>query len=139
MKSGNEIMRSITSFLQNPVIYGILGFMLVAAPCLYFFFTGFPGTSVSETVTQTEIGINRTIVTETVRIGAFNPFLLIFVIGAAVAAWGCYRSMPIAWIGSLFLLAYSILAILSIGMLILPGVIFLLAGAVFKTIKTGKL
>ena len=133
-----KIMRRITSFLHNPVIYGMLGFILVAAPCLYFFFTGFPGTSVSETVTQTETGINRTIVTETVRVGAFNPFLLIFVIGAALAAWGCYRSIPMAWIGSLFLLAYSILAILSIGPLILPGVIFLLAGAVFKTIKKGN-
>ena len=124
--------------MQNPVIYGILGFMLVAAPCLYFFFAGFPGTSVMETWNQTESGINKTIVTETVWTGAFNPYLLIFVIGAAVAAWGCYRSMPMAWIGSLFLLAYSILAILSIGPLILPGVIFLLAGAVFKTIKKGK-
>ena len=133
-----KIMRRITLFLQNPMIYGMIGFILVAAPCLYFFFTGFPGTSVSETVTQTEIGLNRTIVTETVRIGAFNPFLLIFVIGAAVAAWGCYRNTTMAWIGSLFLLAYSILAILSIGPLILPGVIFLLAGAVFKTIKKGK-
>jgi len=133
-----KIMRRITLFLQNPMIYGMIGFILVAAPCLYFFFTGFPGTSVTETVTQTEIGLNRTIVTETVRVGAFNPFLLIFVIGAAVAAWGCYRSMPMAWIGSLFLLAYSILAILSIGPLILPGVIFLLAGAVFKTIKKEK-
>lgn len=135
MKSGNEIMRKKTSFLQNPVIYGILGFMLVAAPSLYFFFAGFPMTGVSETVTQTEIGINRTIVTETVRIGAFNPYLLIFVIGVAVAAWGCYRSTPMAWIGSLFVLTYSILAMFSIGMLILPGALLLLTGAVFKTIK----
>ena len=133
-----KIMRRITLFLQNPMIYGMIGFILVAAPCLYFFFTGFPGTSVTETVTQTETGINRTIVTETVRVGAFNPFLLIFVIGAAIAAWGCYRSTSMAWIGSLFLLAYSILAIFSIGMLILPGVLFLLAGTLFKSIKTGK-
>ncbi len=91
-----KIMRRITSFLQNPVIYGMIGFILVAAPCLYFFFTGFPMTGVSETVTRTETGINRTTVTETVRIGAFNPFLLIFIIGAAIAAWGCYRSMPMA-------------------------------------------
>ncbi len=129
-------MHRITSFLQNPVIYGILGFMLVSAPCLYFFFAGIPGTSVMETVTQTGTGINRTTVTETVRIGAFNPFLLIFVIGAAVAAWGCYRSTPIAWIGSLFVLTYTILAMFSIGMLILPGAISLLMGAVFKTIRS---
>jgi len=130
-----KLMRSITSFLQNPLIYGILGFMLVAAPSLYFFFSGFPGTSVKETWNQTENGINKTIVTETVWIGAFNPFLLIFVIGAAIAAWGCYRSTPMAWIGSLFVLTYSILAMFSIGIIILPGAIFLLIGAVFKTIK----
>jgi len=129
-------MRRITSFLQNPVIYGILGFMLVAAPSFYFFFAGFPGTSTSETWNQTESGINKTSVTETVWTGAFNPFLLIFAIGAAVAAWGCYRSTPTAWIGSLFLLAYSILALFSIGMLLLPGTIILLMGAVFKSRKT---
>ncbi|CAG0994013.1 hypothetical protein METP2_02793 [Methanosarcinales archaeon] len=99
---GMKIMRRITSFLQNPVIYGILGFILVASPSLYFFFAGFPGTSVSETWNQTESGINKTIVTKTVWIGAFNPILLIFVIGAAVAAWGCYRRTSMAWIGSFF-------------------------------------
>jgi len=130
-----KIMRKITSFLQNPVIYGILGFILVASPSLYFFFAGFPGTSVSQTWNQTESGMNKTIVTETVWIGAFNPYLLIFVIGAAVAAWGCYRSIPMALIGSLFVLAYSILAMFSIGMLLLPGAIILLTGAVFKTRK----
>ncbi len=40
-----------------------------------------------------------------------------------------------AWIGSLFVLAFSILAMFSIGMLILPSAILLLTGAVFKTIK----
>ncbi|KAB2941000.1 hypothetical protein [Candidatus Methanoperedens sp. BLZ2] len=99
---GMKIMRRITSFLQNPVIYGILGFILVASPSLYFFFAGFPGTSVSETWNQTESGINKTIVTKTVWIGAFNPILLIFVIGAAVAAWGCYCRTSMAWIGSFF-------------------------------------
>lgn len=128
-------MSRITSFLQNPVIYGILGFILVAAPSLFFFFAGFPGTSVSETWNRTEDGINKTTVTETVWTGAFNPHLLIFVIGAAIAAWGCYRSTPMAWIGSLFVLAYSILALFSIGILLLPGAIILLTGAVFKSRK----
>jgi len=132
-----KIMGRTASFLQNPVIYGILGFILVAAPSLYFFFAGFPMTGVSETLTQTESGINRTIFTGTIRIGAFNPFLLVFVIGAAVAAWGCYRSTLLAWVGSLFLLAYSILGIFTIGMFIFPGAIFLLTGAVLKTIKKG--
>lgn len=128
-------MRRITSFLQDPVFYGILGFILVASPSLFFFFAGFPGTSISDTWIQTENGINKTTVTETVWTGAFNPYLLIFVIGAAVAAWGCYRNSTMAWIGSLFLLAYSILAMFSIGMLLLPGAIFLLTGAVFKSRK----
>lgn len=133
-------MRRITPFLQNPEIYGILGFILVAAPSLYFFFAGFPGTSISDTWIQTENGINKTTVTETVWTGAFNPYLLIFAIGAAVAAWGCYRSAQMAWVGSLFLLSYSILAMFSIGMLLLPGVIFLLMGAVFKSRKSkGKI
>jgi hypothetical protein len=44
-----------------------------------------------------------------------------------------------AWIGSLFVLAYSILAMFSIGILLLPGAIFLLTGAVFKRRKTRKL
>jgi len=128
-------MRSITSLLQNPVIYGILGFILVASPTLYFFFSGFPMTGVSETWSQTESGINSSIVMETVSIGAFNPFLLIFVVAASIASWGCYRNTPMAWIGSLFLLAYSILAMFSIGMLLFPGAIILLTGAVFKSRK----
>ena len=115
----------------------MIGFILVAAPSLFFFFAGFPMTGVSETLTQTESGINRTIFTGTIRIGAFNPFLLVFVIGAAVAAWGCYRSTLLAWVGSLFLLAYSILGIFTIGMFIFPGAIFFLTGAVLKTIKKG--
>jgi len=128
-------MSRIIPFLQNPVIYGILGFILVVSPSLFFFFAGFPGTSISDTWIQTENGINKTTVTETVWTGAFNPYLLIFVIGATVAAWGCYRNSTMAWIGSLFLLAYSILAMFSIGMLLLPGAIFLLMGAVFKSRK----
>lgn len=138
-------MQKIITFLQNPVIYGIIGFILVAGPSLYFFFAGFSIQGVSETATQTvdesgrQIGdINRTIVTETVRTGAFNPFLIICAIGAAVAAWGCYRSTAMAWIGSLFLFALTILAMFSIGILLLPGVLFLLAGAVFRMSKTRK-
>ena len=113
----------------NPKLYGLLGFVLVSAPPLFFFFMGMPGTSVMETEYA---GGNRTVVTETVWSGAFNPFLLLFVIGAAVAAWGCYRSKLIAWVGSLFVLVYSILAMFSIGMLILPGTVVLLVGAAYK-------
>jgi hypothetical protein len=117
-------------FWRNPKLYGLLGFILVAAPSLFFFFMGMPGTSVTET--EYADG-NRTVATETVWLGAFNPFLLNFVIGAAVAAWGCYRSKLMAWAGSLFVLAFSILAMFSIGLLLLPGAMLFLIGAVFKT------
>lgn len=115
---------------RNPKLYGLLGFVLVAAPSLFFFFLGMPGTSVTETEYANG---SRTVVTETVWMGAFNPFLLSFVIGAAVAAWGCYRSTRMAWVGSLFVLAYSVLAMFSIGLLTLPGAVLLVIGAVFKT------
>ncbi|MCZ7398688.1 MAG: hypothetical protein O8C62_03245 [Candidatus Methanoperedens sp.] len=115
---------------RNPKLYGLLGFILVAGPTLFFFFAGMPGTQ----VTATEFaGGNRTIVTATVWTGAFNPFLLVFVIGAGAAAWGCYRSKLVAWVGSLFVLAFSILAMFSIGLLTLPGAVLLLTGAVFKS------
>ena len=117
---------------RNPKLYGLLGFILVASPPLFFFFMGVQGTSV--TVTGYPDG-NQTIVTETLWTGAFNPFLLIPVIGAAVAAWGCYRNKRMALAGSLFVFAYSILAMFSIGILLLPGAIILLTGAVFKSRK----
>ncbi len=120
--------------LRNPKLYGLLGFILVAAPSLFFFFAGMPGTSVTET--EYADG-NKTVVTETVWMGAFNPFLLSFVIGAAVAAWGCYRSTLMAWAGSLFVLAFSILAVFSIGLLTLPGSVLLLTGSAFKTFNKG--
>ncbi len=121
-----------TPLWRNPIIYGLLGFILVAAPSLFFFFAGMPGTQVTETEYA---GGNRTIVTETVWMGAFNPFLLVFVIGAGAAAWGCYRSTLMAWAGSLFVLAFSILAVFSIGLLTLPGAVLLLTGAIFKTVN----
>lgn len=122
----------ITPLWRNPKLYGLLGFILIAGPTLFFFFAGMPRTQVTETEYA---GGNRTIVTETVWIGAFNPFLLVFVIGAAVAAWGCYRSTLMAWAGSLFVLAFSILTVFSIGLLTLPGAVLLLTGAIFKTVN----
>jgi hypothetical protein len=121
-----------TPLWRNPKLYGLLGLILVAGPILFFFFAGIPGTQVSETEYP---GGNRTTVTETVRIDAYNPFPLIFVIGAAVAALGCYRSTPMAWAGSLFVLAFSILAMFSIGLLIFPGAVLLVIGAGFKTVN----
>ena len=81
---------------RNPKLYGLLGFVLVSAPSLFFFFMGVPGTSFME---KEYVGGNRTVVTETVWIDVYNPFLLIFVFGSAVAAWGCYRNKHMAWIG----------------------------------------
>ncbi len=121
-----------TPLWHNPKLYGLLGFILVAAPSLFFFFAGMPGTSVTETEFP---GGNRTVVTETVWMGAFNPFFLFFVIGAGAAVWGCYRSTRMAWAGSLFVLAFSILTVFSIGLLTLPGAILLLTGAIFKKVN----
>lgn len=122
-------------FWRNPVFYGSLGFILVVVPCLYYFFLGISGTSVSEIVYANG---NRTVVVETVRTGAFNPFLLIFVIGATVAALGCYRNTLMAWIGSIFVLAYSLLAGFSIGLLLLPGALLLITGTALKTISKNE-
>lgn len=124
-----------SSFLRNPVFYGIVGFILIAAPSIYFFFIGIPGTEVSETITQTDSGINRTITTRTVYMGTYNPFFLIFILLAGIAAWGCYRNTLLAWVGSLLMLIFSILGMFSIGMLILPGSILLLAGAVLRKFR----
>ncbi|MCZ7384941.1 MAG: hypothetical protein O8C63_09370 [Candidatus Methanoperedens sp.] len=121
-----------TPLWRNPKLYGLLGLILVAGPTLFFFFAGMPGTQVSETEYA---GGNRTTVTATVWIEAYNPFPLVFVIGAAVAAWGCYRGTRMAWAGSLFVLAFSILAMFSIGLLIFPGAVLFLIGAAFRTIN----
>ena len=118
-----------TSLWRNPKVYGLLGFILVTVPMILFFFAGMPGTR----VTETQIGSNETSVTETVWTGAFNPFFLVFVIGASVAVWGFYRSTLMAWIGSLFVLAYSILTIFSVGLLTLPGAVLLVIGVALKT------
>ncbi len=122
----------MTPLWRNPKLYGLVGLILVAAPTLFYFFGGIPGTSVTETVYANG---TRTTVTETVSTGAFNPMLLIFVIGAAAAAFGCYRSTLLAWTGSLFVLIFSILAMFSIGLLTLPGALFLITGAVFRTVS----
>lgn len=101
-----------TPIWRNPKAYGLLGLILVAAPSLFFFIAGMPYSR----VTPTEIGSREYSVTETVWEGAFNPLFLYFVIGASVAAWGCYRSKLMAWAGSLVVLALSILAMFRIGL-----------------------
>ncbi len=61
-------------FWRDPEFYGLLGFILVISTSLLYFFTFMPMTS-----------------------------LLYLVIGATVAAWGCYRNTLLAWLGSIFL------------------------------------
>ncbi len=114
---------------RNSKIYGLLGFILVAAPMLFFFFAGLPYARVSSTV----ISSSEYSVTETVWEGAFNPVFLYFVIGAAVAAWGCNRNKTLAWVGSLFVLFLSVLALFSVGLFALPGAVLLVTGAGLKT------
>jgi protein-S-isoprenylcysteine O-methyltransferase Ste14 len=118
---------------RNPKIYGLLGFILVAVPMLFFFFAGMPYTEASSTV----IGSREYSATETVWEGAFNPVFLYFVIGAAVAAWGCNRNKTLSWVGSLFVLFLSILALFSIGLFTLPGAVLLVTGAALKTFNRG--
>ena len=131
------LMKSIkiAPFWHNPVFFGMLGFIAIAIPCLFYFFMGVSGTMVSET--EYANGTRSTVV-ETVREGAFNPFLLIFIIGAGVAAYGCYRSTQMAWIGSIFVLVYSILAVFSIGLLLLPGALLLILGTTLRTINKNE-
>ena len=119
-------------FWRNPMFYGSLGFILVVVPCLYYFFMGISGTMVTETGYADG---NSSVVVENVRQGAFNPFLLIFIIGAGVAAYGCYRNTRMAWAGSIFVLVYSMLAVFSIGLLLLPGALLLIMGSALKTIN----
>ncbi len=91
-----------------------------------------PYTRVSSTV----IGSKEYSVTETVWEGAFNPVFLYFVIGAAVAAWGCNRNRILSWVGSLFVLFLSILALFSVGLFTLPGALLLVTGAALKTFNS---
>ncbi len=116
----------------NPKLYGLLGLILVAVPMLFFFFAGLPYTGSGEI--QYANG-SKTVVSGTVWEGAFNPIFLFFVFCAAIAALGCYRSVFMAWIGSLLLLTLSILALFSVGLFAFPGTIVVLVGAVLKTIK----
>ena len=121
-----------TPFWRNPMFYGYLGLILVVVPCLYFFFMGISGTMVTETGYADG---NSYVAVETVRQGAFNPFLLIFIIGAGVAAFGCFRNTLMAWAGSIFVLIYSMLAVFSIGLLLLPGALLLIIGTALKTLN----
>ena len=118
-----------TPLWHNPKLYGLLGFILVAAPTLLFFIAGMPYSR----VTPTEVGSKEYSVTETVWQGAFNPVFLYFVIRAAVAAWGYNRNTILAWVGSLFVLILSILLVFSIGLFTLPGALLLLIGTVLRT------
>lgn len=94
------------TFWRDPEFYGSLGFILVAGTSILYFFTSMSMTS-----------------------------LLYLVLGAALAAWGCYRNILLAWLGSILVLALSISLIFNAGLLPFLGAIVLLAGAIFKTFK----
>lgn len=110
----------IAPFWHNPMFFGMLGFIAIVIPCLFYFFMGVSGTMVTETEYANG---NRSMVVETVRQGAFIPFLLIFITGAGVAAYGCYRNTQMAW------------AVFSIGLLLLPGALLLIMGYALKTMN----
>jgi hypothetical protein len=116
----------------NPKLYGLLGLILIAVPMLFFFFAGLPYTGGGET--QYANG-NKIVFTGTVWEGAFNPIFPVFVFWAAIAALGCYRSILMAWIGTLLVLTLSILALFTVGLFAFPGTILLLIGSVLKTFK----
>jgi hypothetical protein len=94
------------TFWRDPEFYGSLGFVLIAGNSILYFFTSTPMTS-----------------------------LLYLVIGATAAAWGCYRNILLAWLGSILVLALSISLTFNAGLLPFIGAIVLLTGAIFKTFK----
>lgn len=114
--------------LRNPKTYGLLGYILVAAPSLLFYFEViagiryYPATHITETTWQ----------------GTYQPFYLYLISGATVAAIGCYRSAFMAWLGSILVLALSISLIFRAGLLPFIGAIVLLAGAAVMTINKTK-
>lgn len=113
----------LAPLLRNPKIYGLPGYILVAAPSLLFYFEMiagiryYPATHITETTWQ----------------GTYQPFYLYLISGATVAAIGCYRSAFMAWLGSILVLALSISLIFRAGLLPFIGAIVLLAGAAFMT------
>lgn len=116
----------------NPKLFGLLGLILVAIPTLFFFFAGLPYTGGGEI--QYANG-SKTVVTGTVWEGAFNPSMFLFIFLAVIATLGSYRSILMAWVGSILLLILSILAGFTVGLFALPGTIFLLVGAILKTLE----
>jgi len=115
----------LAPLLRDPRVYGSLGYILVAVPSLFFFFKGISGIRYYPAIHNTE----------TIWQGAYQPFYLYLVLGAAVAAWGIYRNTLLAWLGSIFVLALSISLMFSAGLLPIVGAFFLLAGATLATFK----
>lgn len=109
--------------LRNPKIYGLLGYILVAAPSLLFYFEGISGIRYYPAIH----------ITETTWQGTYQLFYLYLISGATVAAIGCYRSALMAWSGSIIILALSMSLIFRVGLLPFIGAIVLLAGAAVMT------
>jgi len=108
---------------RNPKVYGLLGYILVAIPSLLFFFKGISGFRYYPAIHIAEMQ------------GAYQPFYLYLILGASVAALGCYRSALMAWLGSIFVLALSISLMFSAGLLPIVGAFVLLAGSALTTFK----
>jgi len=129
-----EIMKHIppqkqsTPVWRNPEVYCKLGFALVAAPSILLFLVGMPYSTINSVASGTVAGA-----TETVFEGAFQPFFLYFVIGAAFGTWGYRRNTLLGWAGSLFVLALSIITITSVGMFNLPGAVLLFIGMILRS------
>jgi len=113
----------LSPLLRNPNVYGLLGYILVAAPSLLFYFEVISGIRDYPAIH----------ITETRWQGTYQPFYLYLISGATVAAIGCYRSALIAWLGSIIVLVFSISLIFSAGFLPFMGAIILLAGAALMT------
>jgi len=121
-----------TPVWRNPEVYCKLGFALVAAPSVLLFLVGMPYLRTESTINSVASG-TVTGATETVFEGAFQPFFLYFVIGAALGTWGYHRNTLLGWAGSLFVLALSIITIASVGMFNLPGAILLFIGMILRS------
>lgn len=119
----NNSPKILLSIWHSPRFYTWMGFIFVAGFSLLFFLIGIPHKHYShETKTITLIWE-----------GQFQPFFLYFILGAGISIFGYYKNTLLAWIGSVSVIALSLILIFSEGLLILPGAIFLLVGVILRT------
>jgi len=74
---------------------------------------------------------NGTVSTITKRVGAFSPYLLIFVLLSIIGVVAIYKqNKKILWTTVIIMFLFSILLIFSYGLLFSPSLIFLIAAAI---------